>query len=90
MTNLQNLIEKLKQTGKKDEEIVAIIEVVTQTSLMKATNTLMEFAKSTPEALNVTDQIKLQELYEKTTCQTFNELANSKLEESAQEYLTTL
>ena len=94
MTNLQDLIEKLKQNGKKDEEIAAIVEAVTQTALIKATNALLEFAKNTPEASDlekITDetegQKKLAELYGKTTGQTFDELANAKLEESAKEYL---
>lgn len=97
MTNLQSLIEKLKQSGKKDEEIVAIVEAITQTSLLKATSVLLKFAKETPEAIDIekiADEIegqkKLAELYEKITGQTFDQLANTKLEETAQEYLTTL
>lgn len=97
MTNLQNLIETLKQKGKTDQEVVAVVEAVTQASLLKATNTLLQFAKNTPEATElekITDdtegQKKLAELYEKITGQTFDQLANAKLEESAAEYLKTL
>lgn len=97
MANLQDLIETLKQRGKKKDEIVTVVEVVTQTALIKSTKALLQFAQNTPEAADlekITDenegQKKLAELYEKTTGQTFEQLSNEKLEESAKEYLETL
>jgi predicted RNase H-like nuclease (RuvC/YqgF family) len=94
MAHLQNLIKTLKQNGKTDQEIVAVVEAITQAALIKATNALLQFAKNTPEATElekITDeaegQKKLAELYQKTTNQTFEQLASEKLEEMAKEYL---
>ncbi len=97
MSKVQELIDHLKNTGKTDEEITVAVESLTKIALVKATDSILKFVSTSQEAAElekITDdaegQKKLAELYEKVTGQTFDQLANAKLEESAAEYLKTL
>lgn len=97
MSKLQELINHLKGSGKTDEEIAVAVESLTKIALVKVTDSILKFASTSQEATElekITDdtegQKKLAELYEKITGQTFDQLANAKLEESAAEYLKTL
>lgn len=95
MTDIQNLIATLRGEGCPDQDISSIVELLTRSALLKATQQIMDFTKSSlPEVKaleGIADQAegekKLQEIFEKHTGKSLDQLATEKLNEAARDYL---
>lgn len=95
MTNLQKIIDILKEEGYVQEDIVSVIELLTKEATFRATAQLLEFTSDSKEAVALADesgddknaQQKLGELFEKHTGKKVSDLMTEKLEIVAGEYL---
>lgn len=95
MTNLQRVIDILKEEGYVQEDIVNVVELLTKEATLRGTAQLLDFAAESQEASTLaketTDdkiaQQKLGELFEKHTGKKVSDLMTEKLEIVAGEYL---
>jgi len=94
MTNLQTLIEKLRQKRLSDQDIVATVETVSKTALLEATSKMTTFIVNTPQAKeleNISDEnqrnLKLAQIYEQATGKSSEKFIQEIIESVAGKFL---